>query len=111
MHIIREIINQRSMNLVFIRAGLLTSCGPNTRHRGANTRPCAAQIEPIIINLIEKMLRVICRRSDKHDVARLPMERNQTRTPLFPTISELSQNVGAIVITSRGLYTQRVKLF
>ena len=25
MHIIREIINQRSMNLVFIRAGLLTS--------------------------------------------------------------------------------------
>ena len=111
MHIIRKIINERSMNLVFIRAGLLTSCSPNTRHRGSHTRSCTTEIKPIIVDLIEKMLRIICRRTDKHDVARLAMERNQTRPPLLPAVSKLSKNVGAIVIARGRLHAQRMKLF
>ena len=109
MHIIRKIINKRSMNLVFIRAGLLTSCGSDTGHRGSDTRPCTPQIKPIVIDLIEKMLRVICRRANKHYVARLAMERHQAGTPFLPTVSELSQNVSAIVIARGGLHSQRMK--
>ena len=86
MNIISEVVNQGAVNFVLVRTRLLTSTRPNTRLRRPYTRPRPTQIKTIIIDLVKKVLRVVSRCTDKHDVAGLTMERHQTRTPLLPTV-------------------------
>ena len=109
MNIISEVVNQGAVDFVFVRTRLLTSTGPNTRLCCSYTRARPTQVKTIIVDLVKKVLRVLSRCANKHDVAGLTMERHQPRTPLLPTVGELSKNVCTVMITRRRLHPERMK--
>ena len=57
------------------------------------------------------MLRVLGRCADKHDVAGLSVKGHKTGAPLFPTVCQLAQHIGAVMIARRRLHPQGVEFF
>ena len=86
MHVISEVINQGSVNLVLVGARLFTTCTANTGHGGAHAGAGTTQVKTILIDIVKEVLGIIGGRTNKHDVPGLAMECHQTRTPFLPAV-------------------------
>jgi len=54
MHVISKVINQSSMNLVFVGTRLFTARAADTGHGGTHTRAGTAQVKTIVVNIVKE---------------------------------------------------------
>jgi len=108
--VVDEVVHQRAVDLVLVGAGLLAAGRPDARLRGAHARACAAEVEAVVVDLVEEVLGVLGVGADEHDVAGLPVEGDEPRPPLLPRVGELAQHVGGVVVAGRRLDPQGVEL-
>src|SRR5690606_29548206 len=108
--VVGEVVDQRAVDLVLVGARLLAARRAYAGHGGAHARARAAEVEAVLVDLVEEVLGGLGRCADEHDVAGLAVEGDQSRTPLLPAVAEPAQDVGGVVVAGRGLHSQRVKL-
>ncbi len=109
VHVVDEVVDQRAVDAVLVGARLLAARRADARHGGAHAGAGAAQVETVLVDLVEEMLRVLGGRADEHDVAGLAVERDQPRTPLVPRVRKLAQDLGRVMVAGRRLHAQRVE--
>jgi hypothetical protein len=110
VHVVDEVVDQRAVDAVLVGARLLAARRADAGHGRAHARARAAQVEAVLVDLVEEMLGVLGGRADEHDVAGLAMERDQPGAPLAPGVGKLAQQLGGVVVAGRRLHAQRVEL-
>ncbi len=77
MNIVGEIVDYRTLDILFIEAGLLASCCADAGYRSTNIRSGAAEVESVFIDFIEEFLCAVGSGADKHDIAGLTVKCHQ----------------------------------
>ena len=77
VHLVQEVVDQQTVNFVFIGAGHFTASRTDAGLGGPYTGAGAAEIESVLVDLIEKVLGIFCRGADEHDITGLSMKGDQ----------------------------------